>query len=178
MGKRFLGGNDMRIGEINQSNYTEFTKLFIKNNNTNWPASKSTTQSPKKSDDEINENMVNQFGLKGMSLHYRDDNGQKIIAVSDDIREKMNNLARREFVDNYGMSDGEEKSSLVGKYLASVPENERCYAAWTIDQIYLNEAQRLTDYVKETIPGWQHGKAFDRNILTDVLSNGSIDKRV
>lgn len=171
----------MRLGEITKENYMDYIKLFggknAKSLDEMWGKNKKTTET--KSDDDINENMVNQYGVKGMSLHYKDDaDWKKIVDVPDDIREKLINLAKQEFTENYGMTDGEAQSSLIGKYLASVPESERLSVSWTLQHIFSDESRRLAEYVKENVSGWQYGKPFDRSILADVISNGSIDKKV
>lgn len=102
----------------------------------------------------------------------------KIVPVSDEIRNALINQERKDFLENYGMSNGEELSALMRKYIAGVPENERINVGWTLNQISLNEAQRLTDFAKERIPGWQAGKPFDRSIFADIMSSRSIDKKI
>lgn len=72
--------------------------------------------------------------------------------TSDDIKEKIINLARKEFLNNYGMTDGEELSSLTRKYVLSLPEKERSSAAWTLGQMFSNESARLHDVVKSNNP--------------------------
>ena len=47
----------------------------------------------------------------------------------------------------------------------NVPEDERLSVAWTLNQIRLEEAQRLADKVRTINPDWQYGEPFDTSIL-------------
>lgn len=164
----------MRIGEVNKENYATFIKMFggkgTKVLDEMWGKDKATNAA------KTNQGKwVNPYAEPGMDITGMTEADFKIVKVSDDIREKIVNLARKEFLDNYGRSDGEELSSIMKKYIKSVPASERVNVGWTLNQIYLDEARRLHSAVKEVFPGWQDGKPFDRNAVNDVISRARID---
>lgn len=115
--------------------------------------------------------------MKGMCLNGRTDT-QDRTNVSDDIKEELTKLARKEFISNFGMSDGEEQSSITKKYLMSLPESQRLSASNTLNDIYSEEAKRLQDIAKERIPNWQPGQSFDSGIFADVISGNVFDEKV
>ena len=192
----------MRIGEINKDNYMQYSKLLSTltggKKNANAPGNVAINRGIGKTDAfgqervfgadgyETKESIDRRlkkiqlahpdgsYGIPGMDITGKDPSSwQKIIDVSDDVREKMISIARKDFVNNYGMSDGEEESAAIKKYLWTLPEDKRLSASWTLQQIYRQEAQRLADIVKSKVPGWQYGEPFDRTILT-CLPSGSI----
>lgn len=169
----------MRIGETNQSNYMEYLKLLSKKNN-----NKSSTQSSGSTNeaDIVRKYQLadpEHYGIPGMDITGKNPSDwQRIVDVSDDIRDKITNLARKEFINNYGMSDGEELSALKREYVLSLPENERLSASWTLERIFIDESLRLADIVKSQTPDWQAGQAFDRSILADYISGNNFDIKV
>jgi hypothetical protein len=92
---------------------------------------------------------------------------------------------REIFVENgNGMGtakQGDEQAALYKSYWKTLPLNERGAAAWTLDKIDQAEAQRIGDYLKSQIPGWNWGQPFDTSILTKSnygLGNGFLDSKV
>jgi len=162
----------MRIGDINKDNYESFARLLgIKN-----AKAPVIDRGVNKTDAYV------YYGIPGMDITGKDPSSwQKIVDVSDDVRAKMIDIARKDFINNYGMSDGEEMNAVIRKYVLSIPENQRPSAAWTLAQINVNESQRLYNIVKEKNPSWQNGEPFDRSILTLTnygLSENSVDIKV
>ena len=174
----------MRIGDINRNNYTEYAKLFstLTGGKSNKATPEPFGQRRLLTYDEIEERLRPfrladpiHYGMPGCDITGKDPSSwQKIVDVSDDIREKMINVARKDFLNNYGLTDGKEMGDIGSKYLLSLPENKRLSAGWTVLEIFRNESQRLTDIVKSKIPGWKNGEPFDRSIFADYLSGSSI----
>ena len=50
------------------------------------------------------------------------------------------------------MSDGEIESEIIRNYVMSLPPEERAAAGWTLNQISLQEADRLGEYVHQRDP--------------------------
>lgn len=97
--------------------------------------------------------------------------GYKTVDVSDDIRDSIIDFTRNEFVNNFGMSDGEDFWKLVKGYAANVSSEERSDFTHTLSQISTDEVYRLTKLVRQINPGWQAGKAFDRETVSKLIAN-------
>ena len=75
---------------------------------------------------------------------------------------------------NCGMSDGEIESEIIRNYVMSLPPEERAAAGWTLNQISLQEADRLGEYVHQRDPSWNWGKPVKPGILDDYKSGMNI----
>lgn len=171
----------MRIGEINKNNYMEYIKLFseFKRKKNQRKGNLSNILPGKPTFAEKLGNADSEYMIPGMYITGKDPSEwQKNIKVSDDIKDKMLNLARKEFLNNYGLTDGEERSALIRNYILSIPESQRLSAAWTLDEIFSSESQRLIDIAKTKIPGWQNGQAFDRSFFKDDIQGSVIDTKI
>ena len=93
----------------------------------------------------------------------------KTIPVSKEMEQKMKDIAFKQMKNYYGMT-GEssgEMAEAIKSYYSQIPKEDRIHAARTLDKIHRAEAQRLVDFVKSRVPGWQHGQHFDTSILDD-----------
>lgn len=80
-----------------------------------------------------------------------------------------------------GMSharDGDEIGALMKEYRTNIPPSERGAVTWTLNDIVVSESQRLVDYVKASVPGWQHGQAIPSDVLKAAVSGKSLDVKV
>lgn len=75
---------------------------------------------------------------------------------------------------NGGMSGGEIESEIIKDYVMSLPPEERAAAGWTLNQISLQEADRLGEYVHQRDPSWNWGKPVKPDILDDYKSGMNI----
>ena len=71
--------------------------------------------------------------------------------------------------------DGDEIGSIMKEYRKNIPANDRLSVTWTLGQIASSETERLAEFVKAKVPGWDAGKPFDPNIFEDY--HGGIDIR-
>ena len=98
-----------------------------------------------------------------------------IIPVDEEIVNKIKSLAFDDMVKNGGMSDGEEESQIIKSYIMTLPPEKRAAAGWTLNQISLQEADRLGEYVHQRDPSWNWGMQVKPGILdnykpgTDIL---------
>jgi len=111
------------------------------------------------------------FAEEGMIVNEGDDMSKhnRIVPVSDEVRNKIIDTVRKEFLENgNGMSrdGGSDKLAAINKaYRKSVSPSERLSVSWTLSQIQIEEERRLVAYVKKIDPTWDFGKKFDKNIL-------------
>lgn len=115
----------------------------------------------------------------GMDITGRSD-WKKIVEVSADIKEKVIQQTRKNFINGFGMIDERSESfnELIKKHAQTLPVDERASAMWTLTQIKTEEAQKLVDIVREHNPIWKHGEPFDSSIFDDYFSSTGFDKRL
>ena len=63
---------------------------------------------------------------------------------------------------------------IIRNYVMSLPPEERAAAGWTLNQISLQEADRLGEYVHQRDPSWNWGKPVKPGILDDYKSGMNI----
>lgn len=174
----------MRIGQVTQDNYMEYLKMFggkdSKVLDKLW--GKDEEAKGEKSIEEINAMLVKMgYVEEGMFLT-GDESYKKIVPVSDEIKEKLIETVRRQFVTNgNGMGearDGDEIGAIMKEYRANISPSERLSVTWTLSQIVQSENKRLVNYVKANVPGWQHGQSISPSILKEAVSGNSLDIKV
>ena len=116
---------------------------------------------------------VNPYCPEGMDITGRTDH-RRIIPVDEEIVNKIKSLAFDDMVKNGGMSDGEEESQIIKSYIMTLPPEKRAAAGWTLNQISLQEADRLGEYVHQRDPSWNCGKPVKPGILDDYKSGMNI----
>lgn len=109
---------------------------------------------------------VNPYCPEGMDITGRTDH-RRIIPVDEEIVNKIKSLAFDDMVKNGGMSDGEEESQIIKSYIMTLPPEKRAAAGWTLNQISLQEADRLGEYVHQRDPSWNWGMQVKPGILDD-----------
>jgi len=179
----------MRIGEVNQENYKQMLKILGVKDTTNLD--KLMGKSAKEMEAEFDHSfeaaeramVASGFGQEGMLIREGDTSWKKIIPVSDEVRDKLIEVVRRQFLANKdGMSDyrdGDEIGAVYRKYREGIPPSERLSATYTMSQIVREENQRLYNYVTAHVPGWKAGQIIPDDVLKDaVLSVGYFDKKV
>ena len=118
---------------------------------------------------------VNPYCPEGMDITGRTDH-RRIIPVDEEIVNKIKSLAFDDMVKNGGMSDGEEESQIIKSYIMTLPPEKRAAASWTLNQISLQETDRLGEYVHQRDPSWNWGMQVKPGILdnykpgTDILA--------
>lgn len=109
---------------------------------------------------------INPYCPEGMDITGRTDH-RRIIPVDEEIVNKIKSLAFDDMVKNGGMSDGEEESQIIKSYIMTLPPEKRAAAGWTLNQISLQEADRLGEYVHQRDPSWNWGMQVKPGILDD-----------
>lgn len=114
------------------------------------------------------EGHVNPYCPEGMDITGMKESDFKIISVDKEVEQQMKDIAFNHMKDYYGMSGGHgDVAEAVKAYLSKIPAEDRINAGWTLNHIHQAEAQRLVDFVRSRVPGWQHGQAFDTSILDE-----------
>jgi len=169
----------MRIGEINQDNYKQFLQMLGVKSSATLDAlmGKGVVGNSGQASNNFGRNYE-----EGMVIMEGEDASKynKIVPVSEKIKDKIIATVRRQFLDNgNGMTkagtDSAELAAIMKDYRRNIPPNERLSVSWTLCQIQLSEQQRLVNYVKSKDPAWKQGQQFDKSILTDT-NFGTISK--
>ena len=116
---------------------------------------------------------VNPYCPEGMDITGRTD-FRRIVPVDEGVANKIKSLVFERMEKNGGMSGGEIESEIIKDYVMSLPPEERAAAGWTLNQISLQEADRLGEYVHQRDPSWNWGKPVKPDILDDYKSGMNI----
>lgn len=95
---------------------------------------------------------------------------QQIINVSEGSRQKMFDEAKRHFLQEYGVANGDttKRSEVFREYQLSVPKEDRAKGTWTLEQYEKAYTKAFYDAVKAEDPNWELGKPFNKSILDKV----------
>lgn len=177
----------MRIGEVNKDNYKDYLKLFNVKNAKEIEESIDRVWGKDKESEfdhslEAAEKYLVSIGYaeEGMLIDINNDGSwKKIVPVSDDIKNKLIETIRRQFLTNGdGMTaegDGDELGAILKDYRKNIDPSERLSVTWTLNQIITQESQRLIGYVKSNMSGWKHGEPIDPDVLKAAVSGNHFD---
>ena len=129
------------------------------------------------SDYDSQGNMLNGFGVAGMSMNGKTlAEAHQIISVPEDWREKMFQETKRHFIQENGVANGDttRRTEVFTAYQKSTPIDKRLNGTWTLGQYERNYRQAFYDAVKKADPKWELGKPFNSSIL-DKISREDID---
>ena len=95
---------------------------------------------------------------------------QQLIPVSDDMRQKMFDNVKREFIQENGISNGDttKRSQIFREYQLSVKKEDRAKGTWTLQQYEGKYRSAMYAAVKAANPKWEPGQPFDPSILDSV----------
>lgn len=166
----------MKIGGSNNwlSQYNLMRKILPQNQGSSLNKLNTTNGFTKAATNNLNpDDMVNTHGMKGMYIGGGRD-WKKIISVSDDVKQKLENVVKRDFIATNGKSipEGTKRNDVIIKYLGTISADSRAPAAWTLDRMAGDYASRLEALVKANNTNWKPGEAFDISILENL--NGTI----
>jgi len=165
----------MRIGEVTQENYREFLKLLgLKDTG---KLDKVTGQSKEIELDHSFEGnaaaaVASGYAEEGMVGRAGDTSHQKIIPVSDGIKNKFIELVRKQFLKNgngeYNARDYDEIGALLKEVRKGVPVNDRLSFTYTINQLIREEENRMREYAMAH--GWTPGGKIPADVLKSAVS--------
>ncbi len=95
---------------------------------------------------------------------------QQIINVSEDMRQKMFDNVKREFIQENGIANGDttKRSKIFREYQLSVKKENRAKGTWTLQQYEGKYCSAMYAAVKAANPKWQPGQPFDSSVLDSV----------
>ena len=100
----------------------------------------------------------------------------RIISISDDIRDEMFELTKKEFLQENGVSNGEttKRSDIYRKMYPSIAKQDRLAAGHTLSEYEKQYLQAFKDAVKFVDPTWKEGKPIPAGVL-DKITRESVE---
>lgn len=104
---------------------------------------------------------------------------QQMIPVSDEMRQKMFDNVKREFIQENGISNGDttKRSQIFREYQLSVKKEDRAKGTWTLQQYEGKYRSAMYAAVKAANPKWEPGQPFDSRIL-DSITRESVESQL
>ena len=100
-----------------------------------------------------------------------------IIKISEKSRQEMFDNAKREFLEENGVANGDttKRSDVFYHYQKSVPKQDRLKGTWTLEQYERQYNQAFYEAAKAADPTWKPGKDIKPGAL-DGITREAIDK--
>ena len=172
----------MRIGEVTTESYKEFLKIFgVKDTTALDNLFEKSSDANNLSEEERIANLVRLGYIEeGMYVGGGDTSWKKIVPVSDAVRNKLIEVVRRQTLANGDLKgyarDGDEIGALYKEFRKSIAPSERLSFTYTLSQIVREENQRIIDYVRANVPGWNFGQPIPSDVLKAAVSgDGYLD---
>lgn len=129
-------------------------------------------------DDLRSGHFKNSYGVEGMEITGRTD-WKRIVNVSDEMKQHIYEDVKKEFY-KYGGMSGDNTAETdayydkIHSYVKTLDLSTRRAAPWTLNQLHLEIAGRVTQAVKEKDPSWTAGKPISSEILDEVFAGDTI----
>lgn len=120
---------------------------------------------------DSNGNLLNADGVAGLDMTGKSlSEKQQIINVSEEYRQKMFDLVKKEYIRENGVANGDttKRSDVYTAYQKSVKIEDRLKGSWTLEQYEKAYTRACYNAVKAANPDWEIGQSFDASILDSV----------
>ena len=103
----------------------------------------------------------------------------KIVDVSEEGRQSMFDMVKREFIQEKGIANGDtaQRSEVFAAYQRSIPKKDRLTATWTLGQYERQYNKAMYEAVRASNPDWQPGMDFDESVLSGITRE-SVEARI
>lgn len=100
----------------------------------------------------------------------------QMISVSEDYRQEMFNLVKKEFISENGVANGDttKRSSVYREYQLSIAKEDRLKGTWSMQQYESKYRKAMYDAVRASNPSWKPGQSFDTSVL-DSITRESVE---
>lgn len=168
----------MRIGQTNMN----ISKFFPQRTAFSQPKASTLSASSgyhrNTLEDFLSGHRKNSYGVEGMCAT-NNPNAKKIIKVSDEMKKRVFNSVKDSFYKYYGMSGDDEAewetlARAKNDYYKTLKIDDRASAAYTLGQLEKNISKKISNAIKEKVPGWTVGKPVSHDILDEIFSDESL----
>lgn len=178
----------MRIGNNYQGIMQIFSRINGGKSNTSMPfgSGASTRRSGgggrNTLEDYLSGHRKNSYGVEGMCVT-NNPNARKIVNVSDEMKQRVFNSVKDAFYKYNGMSgdneaEWEEMAQAKNNYYKTLKKEDRVAAAWTLGQLEVNIANKVSNAVRARVPEWTYGKPILSDVLDEIFADESITSMV
>lgn len=134
---------------------------------TNVQAIKNRMKYYDKDGDHINQ----AFGVSGLTVTDKNlASKNKIISISESIRDEMYELTKKEFLQENGVQNGDttRRSEIYRKLYQNTQKNDRLAAGHTLQEYEHQYLQAFTNAIKAIDPTWEAGKPIPSGALDNI----------
>lgn len=127
--------------------------------------------------DEDGDHINQAFGVSGLTVTDKNRASKnKIISISESIKDEMFELTKKEFLQENGIANGEttKRSDIYRKMYPQIAKKDRLAAGHTLGEYEKAYTQAFVDAVKAVDPTWKAGKPIPAGAL-DGITRESID---
>lgn len=120
---------------------------------------------------DANGNLLNSDGVAGMDMTGKSlSEKQQIIKVSEEYRQKMFDMVKKEYIQENGVANGDttKRGDVYTAYQKSVKIDDRLKGTWTLQQYESAYRKACYNAVKADNPNWEIGQSFDKSVLDSV----------
>lgn len=101
-----------------------------------------------------------------------------IVDVSEENRQEMFDVTKKEFLEGYGLGNGDTKRSEVYHAMQlSLPVDDRLSATWTLMQYERVYSTAFVEAVRNALPYWDYGDPFDESLVTPI-TRADVEARI
>lgn len=169
----------MHIGQTNMNSsrlFPKTTALFQSKTSTSSVGNSSYHRNTL--EDYLSGHRKNSYGVEGMCAT-NNPNAKKIIKISDEMKQCVFNSVKESFYKYYGMSgDNEAEWETLARakndYYKTLKIDDRVSAAYTLGQLEKNISKKVSNAIKEKVPGWTVGKPVSHDVLDEIFSDESL----
>lgn len=164
----------MRIG----NNYQGIMQLFSRMDARSMAAKRTGTGGRNTIEDLRSGHFKNSYGVEVMGITGKTD-WRRIVHVSDEMKQHVYEDVKKSFYKFGGMSGDDTAGTdayydKIHAYVKTLDPNTRRAAPWTLSQLHLNIAGRVTQAVQEKDPAWTAGRPISHEILDEVFAGDVI----
>lgn len=128
-----------------------------------------------KGQEEFRQHMAD---LEASGYLIKDNSHKVIVPISDEVKAKVLEYVRNQYVNNAGWSlEGDESLGDISfSYTETLKPAERLSASWSVNQYYFDISAQYKAKIQETNPNFPYdGSSYDPSIFDDFAPHEAID---
>ncbi len=115
-------------------------------------------------------NLLNSHGVAGMDATGKGTSQHQLISVSEEYRQKMFDLVKKEFIRENGVANGDttDRTSVFTEYQQSLKVEDRLKGTWSLEQYEKQYWSAFYHAAKANDPNWLPGRPLDPSVLNSI----------
>ena len=166
----------MRIGNNSQGIWQLLSR--VNGNRANTKGAKRSGAGGNTIDDLLSGHFKNSYGVESMEITGKTD-WKRIVNVSDEMKQHVYEDVKKEFYKYGGMSGNNTAETdayydKIHSYVKTLDLKTRRAAPWTLNQLHLEIAGRVTQAVKAKDPAWTAGEPISHDVLDEIFAGDTL----